>query len=564
MSGNGGRHEGVHDAIHRAPARSHYWAMGLTEEDTAKPLIGVGTTWTEVMPCNLNQRRRAEHVKAGVRRAGGTPFEFNTIAVSDNITQGQLGGRASLVSREVIADSIELVAEAHYFDGLVLLVGCDKTVPAGLMAACRIDLPTVLLYSGSMAPGHWRGHDVSIQDIWESLGEYTIGALEESAVRELEHVACPAAGTCAGQFSANTMGQLLDFVGLGPFGAGDVLAEDPQKDEVAERMGELVMEVVAADRRPSQLVTAAALENAITAVVATGGSTNAVLHVLAVAREMGVPLDIRRFDEIASRTPIIADLRPSGRFLAKDFARAGGTRAVLAELHRAGLVDGAARSVDGRSFAEIAEAGPDADGEVVRTVEAPVKRGAAFAILHGSLSPEGCVLKLSGRTDVVFRGPARVFDGEAACVAALRANQIQAGDVVVLRYEGPAGGPGMREMLVVTSLIFGQGLGESVVLVTDGRFSGVSRGLTIGHVSPEAARGGPLAVVQEGDPIEVDVPARELRLALPGEEIAARLAAWTPPPATVTSGVLAKYAAMVGSASDGAVTTPPAIVPVAS
>ncbi len=553
-----GDHEGLRDALDRAPARAHYRAMGLSDEDLRRPFIGVATTWTEVMPCNLNQRALAERVKAGVRRAGGTPFEFNTIAVSDNLTQGREGGRASLVSREVIADSIELVVRAHYFDGLVCLVGCDKTVPAAVMAVCRLDLPSVLLYSGSMAPGRWRGRDVTIQEMWEGLGEIDVGSMSAEELLELERASCPGAGTCAGQFTANTMGQSLDFLGLSPFGPGQLLAGDPDKGDAAERIGELVMDVVQADRRPSSLVTAEALENAITSMVACGGSTNGILHLLAIAREAGVPLAIETFDEIASRVPIIADLKPSGRFVAADFHRAGGTLAVLRELTAAGLIHEESLSVDGRTLGEIAaEAPPAADPEVIRSVQRPVKHGAAYAILRGSLAPGGCVLKLGGRQDVVFTGPARVFDGEDECLVAIHAGAIVAGDVVVVRYEGPAGGPGMREMLAVTAALIGQGLGDSVILVTDGRFSGVTRGLMVGHVAPEAARGGPIAAVREGDEIELDVPRRELRLAgVDPATLAERLAGWTARAPRYADGVMAKYAALVGSASEGAVTAP--------
>jgi dihydroxy-acid dehydratase len=552
-----GRHDGLIDTLARAPARSHYWALGLDEDALRKPLIGVATTWSGTMPCNLNQRRLAQRVMDGVRAAGGTPLEFNTIAVSDNLGMGNEGQRASLVSREVIADSIELVGRAQPFDGLVCLVGCDKTGPGAAMALARLDLPAVMLYSGAMAPGRWRGADVTIQDVWEALGREAVGELEEADVRELEHAACPGAGTCAGQYTANTMGQALDFLGLAPFGPGDVPATDAAKDDAAEGIGALAVDVVARDLRPSAILTRAAFTNAIAALVACGGSTNGVLHLLAIAREVGVPLAIEEFDRIAAQVPIIADLKPTGRFVAVDFQRAGGTAVVLKELLGAGLLDPDARNVDGRSVGEIAAAVPrGADGEVIRSVAAPAKPGAQFAILHGNLAPEGCVLKLSGREASVLRGRARVFDDEASCSAAIRAGGVAAGDVVVIRYEGPAGGPGMREMLAVTGALVGRGLGESVVLVTDGRFSGVTHGLMVGHVAPEAAKGGALAAVREGDEIEVDVPGRELRLRVADDEIAARLAAWTAPPPRYRSGVLAKYAAGVGSASDGAVTAP--------
>jgi len=555
--GNGrGKHDGMLDALERAPARSHYWAMGLTDKDLRKPLIAVATTWSETMPCNMNQRRLAEHVKAGIRAAGGTPFEFNTIAVSDNLGMGTEGQRTSLVSREVIADSIELVGRAQPFDGIVCLVGCDKTGPGAVMALARLDLPAVALYSGSMAAGRWRGRDVTIQDMWEALGQEAVGELAAADVLELERVACPGAGTCAAQYTANTMGQTLDFLGMSPFGPGDILATDPAKEGAAEGIGALVMDVVARDLRPSAILTHAALTNAITALVASGGSTNGVLHLLAIAREAGVELSIDEFDRIAARVPIITDLKPTGRFVAADFARAGGTPVVLKELVEAGLMEEGALNVDGRTVGEIAAGVPSgAGGEVIRSVAAPAKSGAQFAILRGNLAPEGCVLKLSGAAEEVHRGPARVFDGERSCSAAIRAGAIKPGDVVVLRYEGPAGGPGMREMLAVTAALVGRGLGESVVLVTDGRFSGVTRGLMIGHVAPEAAHGGPLAAARDGDTIEIDIPGRELRLLVDDAELDARLLDWEPPTPLYPSGVLGKYAGSVGSASDGAVTS---------
>ena len=561
--GNGrGKHQGLLDALDRAPARSHYWAMGLDDDDLRRPLIAVATTWSETMPCNMNQRRLAERVKAGIRAAGGTPFEFNTIAVSDNLGMGTEGQRASLVSREVIADSIELVGRAQPFDGIVCLVGCDKTGPGAVMALTRLDLPGLAFYSGSMAAGRWRGSDVTIQDMWEALGQEAVGEIAAADVLELERVACPGVGTCAAQYTANTMGQMLDFLGISPFGPGDILATDPAKDEAAERVGALVMDVVERDLRPSGILTRGALTNAITALVACGGSTNGVLHLLAIAREAGVGLSIDEFDRIAAAVPIITDLKPTGRFVASDFARAGGTAVVLKELVDAGLMDPDALNVDGRTVREIAAAVPaGGGGEVIRSVASPAKPGAQFAILRGNLAPDGCVLKLSGAEERVHRGPARVFDGESACSAAVRAGAIEPGDVVVLRYEGPAGGPGMREMLAVTGALVGRGLGASVVLVTDGRFSGVTRGLMIGHVAPEAAHGGPLAAVREGDIVEIDIPARELRVLVDDAELDARLADWQPPAPLYRSGVLAKYAGSVGSASDGAVTIAAPIAP---
>ena len=555
--GNGrAKHDGMLDALERAPARSHYWAMGLSDEDLRKPLIAVATTWSETMPCNMNQRRLAAGVKVGIRAAGGTPFEFNTIAVSDNLGMGTEGQRTSLVSREVIADSIELVGRAQPFDGIVCLVGCDKTGPGAVMALARLDLPAVAFYSGSMAAGRWRGRDVTIQDMWEALGQEAVGEIAAADVLELERVACPGAGTCAAQYTANTMGQMLDFLGVSPFGPGDILATDPAKDGAAERIGALVVDVVARDLRPSAILTHSALTNAITALVACGGSTNGVLHLLAIASEAGVELSIDEFDRIAARVPIITDLKPTGRFVAADFARSGGTPVVLKELVEAGLMEEGAVNVDGRSVGEIAADVPSgAGGDVIRSVAAPAKSGAQFAILRGNLAPDGCVLKLSGAAESVHRGPARVFDGERACSAAIRSGAIEPGDVVVLRYKGPAGGPGMREMLAVTAALVGRGLGESVVLVTDGRFSGVTRGLMIGHVAPEAAHGGPLAAAREGDTIEIDIPSRELRILVDDAELEARLRDWEPPTPLYPSGVLGKYAGSVGSASDGAVTS---------
>lgn len=563
-NGNGdGRHSGLLEALERSPARSHYWAMGLTDEDLRKPLIAVATTWTATMPCNLNQRRLAERVAEGIRAAGGTPFEFNTIAVSDNLGMGTEGQRTSLVSREIIADSIELVGRAQPFDGMVAIVGCDKTGPGAVMGLARLDMPAVTLYSGSMAPGRWRDRDVTIQDMWEMLGQESVGQVSAADVLEIEKVACPGAGTCAAQYTANTMGQMLDFLGMSAFGPGDVLATDPLKDQAAERTGRLIMDVVARDLRPSAILTKGAVTNAMVALVACGGSTNGVLHLLAIARESGIDLDIDEFDAIAHRVPIITDLKPTGRFVAKDFARAGGTPAVLKELVEAGLMDTDALSVDGRTFGEIAAAASEtSDREVIRTVAEPAKAGAQFSILRGNLAPDGCVLKLSGAKERVHTGPARVFDDEASCSAAVRAGAIAPGDVVVIRYEGPAGGPGMREMLAVTAALVGRGLGESCVLVTDGRFSGVTRGLMIGHVAPEAAHGGPLAAIREGDTVEIDMPGRELRVLVDDAELQARMEGWEPPAPRYPTGVFGKYAAVVGSASDGAVTTSrPAVQP---
>jgi dihydroxy-acid dehydratase len=541
----------------RAGARAMLKAVGFTDEDLARPLIGVSTTWIETMPCNLNQRALAQHVKQGIRAAGGTPLEFNTISVSDGVSMGTEGMRASLVSREVIADSIELVTRGHLFDGLVCLVGCDKTIPAAVMALCRLDLPGLVLYNGSIAPGRFRGSDVTIQDVYEAIGSYAAGTLTAADLHELESVACPGAGACGGQFTANTMSTALEFLGISPAGLNGIPALDPAKDNAAEQAGRLAMKLLREDVRPSQIITREAIENAAASVAATGGSTNGVLHLLAIARELSIPFELEDFDRIAARTPIVASLKPSGRFVATDVHEAGGVALVARELAKNGLVHANARNVDGRTLGEIATAVVERPGqEVVVPLETPLKPTGGLAILRGNLAPDGCVVKLAGHERLFYRGPARVFDSEEECFAAVLDRRLSAGDVVVIRYEGPAGGPGMREMLQVTAAIVGEGLGDAVALVTDGRFSGATRGLMLGHVSPEAARGGPLAALRDGDTIVIDVEARELRVELSDDEIAARLREWAPPPPRYTDGVFAKYAALVSSASDGAVTRP--------
>jgi dihydroxy-acid dehydratase len=546
------------DGVERAGARAMLKGTGFTDEDLARPLVGVATSWIETMPCNLNQRKLAQDVKRGIRAAGGTPIEFNTVAVSDGVSMGTEGMRASLVSREVIADSIELVARGHLLDGLVCLVGCDKTIPAAVLALARLDLPGLVLYNGSIAPGRFRGRDVTIQDVYEAIGAHAAGAMTAEDVHELESFACPGAGACGGQFTANTMALALEFLGISPAGGNDVPAMDPSKAEAAERAGTLAMALVRDDVRPSSILTREALENAITAIVATGGSTNGVLHLLAIARELGVPLELDDFDEIASRTPIVADLKPSGRFVATDFYRAGGLGLVARELVKGGLVHVDARNVDGRTLGEIAAQAKETPGqEVVVPIETPLKETGGLQILRGNLAPGGCVVKLVGHERKLHRGPARVYDSEEDCFAAVSAGHIRAGDVVVIRYEGPAGGPGMREMLQVTAALVGAGLGNEVALITDGRFSGATRGLMVGHIAPEAVRGGPLAAVEEGDTIVIDVEGRELRVELPDGELERRLASWTAPPSRYSSGVLAKYAALVSSASEGAITRPP-------
>jgi dihydroxy-acid dehydratase len=545
------------DGPERAPARAMLKGVGFSDDDLARPLIGVATTWIETMPCNLNQRELAQHVKRGVREAGGTPLEFNTVSVSDGVSMGTEGMRASLVSREVIADSIELVARGHLLDGLVCLVGCDKTIPAAVMALARLDLPGLVLYNGSIAPGRFRGRDVTIQDVFEAVGAHAVGRMTDVELHELEGVACPGAGACGGQFTANTMSTALDFLGISPAGLNGIPALHPSKSAAAEDAGRLVMDVLRRDLRPSQIITREALENAAAAIVATGGSTNGVLHLLAIARELGIPLELDDFDTIAARTPIVASLKPGGRFVATDMYEAGGVALVARELLKHELVHAEAPNVDGRSLGEIAAAVEERPGqEVVVSIDQPIKPIGGLAILRGNLAPEGCVVKLAGHERLHHRGPARVFDSEEACFAAVRDKRIVPGDVVVIRYEGPAGGPGMREMLHVTGAIVGEGLGEEIALVTDGRFSGATHGLMVGHVSPEAARGGPLAALEDGDTIVLDVEARTLSVELSHDELAARLARWEPPPPRYTSGVFAKYAALVSSASEGAVTGP--------
>jgi dihydroxy-acid dehydratase len=545
------------DGPERAPARAMLKGVGFSDDDLARPLVGVATTWIETMPCNLNQRELAQRVKAGVRAAGGTPVEFNTVSVSDGVSMGTEGMRASLVSREVIADSIELVARGHLLDGLVCLVGCDKTIPAAVMALARLDLPGLVLYNGSIAPGRFRGRDVTIQDVFEAVGAHAVGRMSGEELHELEGVACPGAGACGGQFTANTMSTALEFLGISPAGLNGIPALDPAKGDAAEEAGRLVMDLLRRDLRPSQVITREALENAIASIAATGGSTNGVLHLLAIARELGVPLSLDDFERIAARTPVVASLKPGGRFVATDVHEAGGVALVARELAKRELVHAAAPNVDGRSLGEIAAAVEERPGqEVVVPIETPLKATGGLAILYGNLAPAGCVVKLAGHERLLHQGPARVFESEEACFEAVRARRIQAGDVVVIRYEGPAGGPGMREMLHVTAAIVGEGLGDAVALVTDGRFSGATHGLMVGHVSPEASRGGPLAALRDGDTVTIDVEARELRAELSADELATRLRDWAPPAPRYTSGVFAKYAALVSSASEGAVTRP--------
>jgi len=550
----------ITDGPDRAGARAMLKAVGFTDADLAKPIIGVVTTWIETMPCNLNQRHLAEFVKAGVRAAGGTPMEFNTIAISDGVTMGTEGMKTSLVSREVIADSIELVVRGQLFDGVVCVVACDKTVPAAAMALGRLDVPGVVLYGGTIRPGVYKGQrNATVVTVYEAIGAYRAGKITLDELTEIENAACPGPGACGGQYTANTMSTVMEFIGLSPAGLNGIPADDPAKEAAAQRSGEMVMDLVRRDVRPSHIVTRDALENGIASIAATGGSTNGVLHILAIAHEYGIPLDIDEFGTIADRTPLIGDMRPGGRYTALDMYEAGGVALVMRELlKRPGLLHGDALTVDGRTIAQIAADVVETPGQpVVHALESPLKPTGGLAILHGSLAPDGCVVKLAGHERREHRGPARVFDSETACYDAVRAQRIKAGDVVVIRYEGPVGGPGMQEMLQVTAALVGEGLGDTVALLTDGRFSGGTHGLMIGHVAPEAALGGPIAIVEEGDTIVIDVDRKALDLEIGPDEMARRFEAWTPPDARYRGGVMAKYAAQVGSASEGAVTTGP-------
>ena len=544
------------DGPDRAAARAMLKAIGFTDEDLARPLIGVATTWIETMPCNFNQRRLAEFVKEGIRAAGGTPMEFNTISISDGVSMGTEGMKASLVSREVIADSIELVARGHLFDGMVCLVGCDKTIPGAAMALVRLDLPGLVLYNGTIYPGIYKGRNVDIVTVFEAVGAYRAGTITLDELYEIESVSCPGAGACGGQYTANTMSTVMEFIGLSPAGLNGIPAEDPAKDAAARRCGELVMDLVRRDVRPSAILDRRAIENGIAAVAATGGSTNGVLHLLAIAREAGIPLEIDDFGTIADRTPIVADMKPGGRFSASEMYDAGGVALVMRELLSRNLLHGDAPTVDGRTIAEIGAAVSETPGQqVVVPIATPIKPIGGLTILRGSLAPDGCVIKLAGHERRYQRGPARVFDSETACFAAVKAGAIRPGDVIVIRYEGPVGGPGMQEMLSVTAALVGEGLGDQVALLTDGRFSGGTHGLMVGHVAPEAALGGPIALVREGDEIEIDVDRKAMDLLVDPAELAARRTAWSPPPPPYRGGVMAKYAALVSSASDGAITT---------
>ena len=544
----------------RAPARSYLKSIGFTAEDLTKPLVGVAHMWIETMPCNFNHRELAVKVKDGIRAAGGMPVEVNTISVSDGVAMGTEGMKASLVSREVIADSIELAALGHNFDALVVIVGCDKTIPAGAMVLARMNIPGLVLYGGSIAPGKFRGRDVTIQDVFEAVGAHAAGKMDDDELLELENVACPGAGACGGQFTANTMSIALEFLGISPAGYNGIPATHPGKLEAAADCGRLVMSLLQNDVLPRQIMTRRAFESAIAAVAATAGSTNGVLHLLAIAHEAGVQLSIDDFDEIAQRVPVVADLKPGGRFVATDIFEAGGVALVARELLKRDLIDGDVRNVDGNTQAEIAADAEETGGqEVIVPIDRPIKETGGLAILRGNLAPEGCVVKLAGHDRQSFSGPARVFDSEEACFSAVQSQSIRDGDFIVIRYEGPAGGPGMREMLGVTAALVGAGMGDSVSLMTDGRFSGATHGMMVGHVAPEAYRGGPIAFLRDGDTISVDVKNRTLDVQLSDDELEARRKAWTRPEPRYTSGAMAKYAALVSSASLGAVTSTPAL-----
>jgi dihydroxy-acid dehydratase len=545
----------ITDGPDRAPSRAMLKGVGFTDQDLSRPIIGVANTWIEIGPCNFHLRRLGAKVKEGIRAAGGTPMEFNTVSISDGISMGTEGMKCSLISREVIADSIELVARGNHFDGLVCISGCDKTNPGVVMALARLDIPGLALYGGSIAPGHLAGRDLTIQDVFEAVGAYAGGKIGAEEFKAIEDSACPGAGACGGQFTANTMSTVMEFLGISPLGSNGIPATADEKDDAAFNAGKLVMELVRKDIRPSRIITRQAIENAIAAVAATGGSTNAVLHLLAIAREAGVELAIDDFDRISSRTPLIADLKPGGRFVASDLYNAGGIQLIAKRLAEAGLIHRDALTVTGKTVGEAAAGAAEAKGqEVLRPVARPLKSTGGLVILHGNLAPEGCVVKVAGHERMLHRGPARVFDREEDAFKAVQRQQIKANDVVVIRYEGPKGGPGMREMLAVTAALVGAGLGDSVALLTDGRFSGATHGLMAGHVAPEAAAGGPIAAVRDGDTIVFDIEKRRLDVDISDKELASRLKNWSPPAPRYRTGVMAKYAKLVSSASEGAVT----------
>jgi dihydroxy-acid dehydratase len=546
------------DGPSRAPARSYFYAIGLTDADLAKPLVGIANTWIEAMPCNSHLRKLAEKVKEGVRAAGGTPLEFNTIAISDGETMGTEGMKASLVSREVIADSIELTGLGYMFDAMVALAGCDKTIPATAMGITRLNLPSLVLYGGSIQPGRFRGHDVTIQDVFEAVGAHAAGKMSDADLKEIESVACPGAGACGGQFTANTMAMALEFIGLTPIGLGNVPATDARKDDAAYRAGTLVMDLLRKGITPSKILTRQAFENAILSVVATGGSTNAVLHLLAMAKDAGVELRLDDFGDISAKTPLLADMKPWGKYTAVDLYNAGGTALLAKRLLDAGLLHRGQLTTSLKTLDEEALAAKERPGQdVIHPISNPIKDTGGLMILRGNLVPDGCVVKTSGHEQPHHRGPARVFDREEDAMDAAVNGRIKKGDVIIVRYEGPRGGPGMREMLGLTATLVGQGLGEHVALLTDGRFSGATRGLMAGHAAPEAARGGPIAIVAEGDQIVFDLAKKSLSIELSDAEIKARLAKWKAPAPKYKTGVFAKYAALVSSASLGAVTSAP-------
>jgi len=539
----------------RAPARSYFKAIGFTDEDLARPLVGVAHCWIEVTPCNWNHQKLAEKVKAGIRAAGGTPIEYNTVSVTDGIAMGTEGMKASLVSREVVADSIEVVARGHLFDALVAITGCDKTIPGGVMALARLNLPGVMLYGGSIMYGEYKGRRLTVQDVFEAVGAFNAGRVSREELREIENRACPGAGACGGQFTANTMATAFEMIGISPMGYNDVPAEDPRKEEVAFETGRLVMDLLRKGVTPRQIMTRKALLNGIAGAMATGGSTNVVLHLLACAREAGVRLSIDDFDRVSRKTPVLADLKPAGRFTAPEMYRAGGMAVIAKRLLDAGLLHAGERTVTGRTIGDEARAAQETPGqEVLRPLANPLKPSGGMVILRGNLAPEGCVLKVVGHDRMAHRGPARVFDCEEDAFAAIKAGKVKPNDVLVIRYEGPRGGPGMREMLAVTGALQGAGLGASVALLTDGRFSGATHGFMAGHVAPEAAVGGPIAVVKNGDTIVFDVKKRRLDVELTAAELKKRLKGWKAPKPRYTWGVLAKYARLVSSASEGAVT----------
>lgn len=539
----------------RAPARAMLKAMGLTDEDIQKPMIGIANTWIETMPCNNHLRRLAEKVKEGVRQAGGTPIEFNTIAISDGITMGTEGMKTSLISREVIADSIELVSRGHYFDGIIAISGCDKTIPGTVMALLRMNVPSLMIYGGSIDPGKYEGRDVTIQDVFEAVGKHAAGSMSTAQLCALENKACPNSGACGGQFTANTMSTAFAILGISPIGMNEIPAMDPKKDEACREAGRRVIELLKQGVTPKQIVTRRSIENAIAAVAMTGGSTNAVLHLLAIAREAGVKLSIDDFDKISAKTPLLGDLKPGGRFTATDLYHAGGFRLVAKRLLDAGRLHADAPTVSGKTIGEEAKLARETSGqEVMRPLANPLKPTGGLVILKGNLAPEGAVIKVAGHKKHYFEGTAKVFNCEEDAFNAVKARKIKAGDVVVIRYEGPKGGPGMREMLGVTAALAGEGLGEEVALLTDGRFSGATRGMMVGHVAPEAANKGPIAALKNGDKIILDIEKRKLEVKLTQSQIRARLKTWKAPKPRYASGVMAKYAKLVSSASEGAIT----------